>query len=236
MMIAPDQIICRPVEVPVTTTPSVPKRVPVKQKDFSTVIAKTRSRQPVEQQPIQTEAVQNTKKPYVCRLTNKAVSHSRACPTNRRWWTPRLKEGVSYEYTHDDIMLILEGVDTSMIINMKNLFAYFDTTNIAVLDLSYWNVSHVIDMEGMFAGCHNLTMLNVSNWDTTNVQNMSCMFAGCDRIEELDLSTWNVAGVVKMARMFANCSSLKKVDIEWQDIHAVDTASMFTGCSSLEEN
>ena len=50
----------------------------------------------------------------------------------------------------------------------------------------------------MFEGCISLKELDVSNWDTSEVINMEGMFGGCASLKELDVSNWNTSKVTNM--------------------------------------
>ncbi|MBR4589501.1 MAG: BspA family leucine-rich repeat surface protein, partial [Bacteroidaceae bacterium] len=63
-------------------------------------------------------------------------------------------------------------IDTSLITDMSDLFAYNLNFN---GDISRWNISKVTDMSYMFSGATRFDC-DISRWDTSNVTNMQCMF------------------------------------------------------------
>ena len=92
----------------------------------------------------------------------------------------------------------LNWIDVSNITDMSFLFARENiTTN---FDVSKWDVSNVISMNGMFK---NQIVFNcdISNWDVSNVTDMAAMFYNCTRFNQ-DLSKWNVSNVEFMDNMF----------------------------------
>ena len=65
-------------------------------------------------------------------------------------------------------------------------------------DLNFIDVSHVKDMNHMFAD--NDFNGDISQWDVSNVENMNWMFA--ESKFNGDISEWNVSNVKDMNRMF----------------------------------
>ena len=83
------------------------------------------------------------------------------------------------------------------------------------IDLSNFDTSNVVFMDGMFYYCSKLTALDLSNFDTSKVKGMSCMFFNC-----FNLTT--IKGVIDMEsckdtdyyNMFFQCYKLKDVKIK----------------------
>ena len=64
---------------------------------------------------------------------------------------------------------------------MKWLFSFAnDKITVQDIDISEWNVSNVISMEGMFAKCKEFNS-DISNWNVSKVTDMNCMFSGCKK-------------------------------------------------------
>ena len=89
----------------------------------------------------------------------------------------------------------------------------FERTDFEYINLSYWDVSKVENMSGMFSYCYFLKSVgDLSNWDVSNVKDMYHMFYGCDQLKSVgDLSNWNVSNVKNISYMFTYCKQLKSV-------------------------
>ena len=61
-------------------------------------------------------------------------------------------------------------------------------------DLSKWDVSHLTDMGGMFAGARSVNQ-DLSKWDVFRVTNMRGMFNVTKSFNQ-DLSNWDVSRVI----------------------------------------
>ena len=109
-------------------------------------------------------------------------------------------------------------------------------SNLISLDLSGFDTSDVIAMDGMFDGCENLTTLDLSNFDTSNVTDMRDMFYGCSNLT-------TIKGVLDMKScteenyyfMFYKCPKLRGVkiknpptDTDWWKKAGFNSESQFT--------
>jgi len=65
-------------------------------------------------------------------------------------------------------------------------------------NISYWNVSNIIDMSYMFH--RNNLNEDISNWDISSVINMRYMFS--NSIFNQDISTWDISNVEDISYMF----------------------------------
>ncbi|BCD45887.1 hypothetical protein NHP194003_13910 [Helicobacter suis] len=104
----------------------------------------------------------------------------------------------------EDTSMHLGGIDISAITDLSQVFAGSTRENFEGLET--WDVSHVINMYGIFA---NATCLNhdISNWNVSRVEDMSCMFFRCENFNQ-PLNNWNVSRVEDMSDMFAGCDNL----------------------------
>ncbi len=137
-----------------------------------------------------------------------------------------------FAYLYDCTEMDLSGLDTSNVINMREMF--FKCGSLTTLDFSGFDTSNVTDMSEMFYGCSSLTTLDFSGFDTSNVTDMSSMFQYCNNLTSLDLSGWDTSGVTGMSRMFSSCNSLTSLDLSSFDTSCVENMNgMFAVCSSM---
>ncbi|MDB9783264.1 BspA family leucine-rich repeat surface protein, partial [Winogradskyella sp.] len=83
-------------------------------------------------------------------------------------------------------------------------------------DISLWDVSNVVTMEGMFENAISFNQ-NIDSWDVSSTINMGNMFNSCQEGNgsfNQDLSSWNFNSSVFLGGIF-NCSS---VDVDNYDV------------------
>ena len=108
--------------------------------------------------------------------------------------------------------------------------------NIIEIDLSKFDTSKVISMEGMFKNCDNLQNINFENFNTSLVNNMASMFENCISLESLDLSSFDTSKVTNMKSLFKNCHSLSSLDLSnFETLNLINMEYMFFGCSWLSD-
>ena len=92
---------------------------------------------------------------------------------------------------------------------MSYLFAYCSKLN-NLSDISKWNTSKVINMEGVFLECSSLFRLpDISKWTTSNVINMSKLFQNCKRLKTLGkIEEWDSGNVENTLKIIEGCESL----------------------------
>ena len=84
--------------------------------------------------------------------------------------------------------------------------------NLEYLDISSFDTTQVLFMEGMFYECSSLTSLNLSHFNTENVINMNSMF-GKLKLSSLDLSNFKTSKVTDMGNMFDSCVNLEYINL-----------------------
>lgn len=100
--------------------------------------------------------------------------------------------------------------------------------------LSNLNTTNVINMDGMFKGCHGFTSLDLSGLDTQNVTSMYGMFYEMSGLKSLNLGHFNTAQVYDMSNMFYGCSLLTSLDLSsFETTNVIDMGGMFESCYSL---
>ena len=126
----------------------------------------------------------------------------------------------------------LSNFDSSQVIKMDGMFS--GCKKITSIDLTNFKTSSCTNMNSMFAVCELLTSLNLSGFDTSLVKNMGAMFYDCKSITQLDLSKFKTSLVTKMNSMFRDCVNLNSIDLTSFDTSSVDNMNiMFYYCSSL---
>ena len=113
----------------------------------------------------------------------------------------------------------LEWLNTSAVTDMSFLFEDRRKFNGKI---SSWDVSHVIEMEGLF----NATSFtgNISDWDVSSVENMADLFAYSQF--NGNISKWNVSNVRIMHQMFRSASFNGDIS-NWKTPKLQSTIRMF---------
>lgn len=126
----------------------------------------------------------------------------------------------------------LDGLDTSAVTNMGNMFRKCSV--LTALDLSKFDTSNVLNMANMFQSCAALEKLDVSSFNTSKVTNMAAMFNGCQALTSLYLTNFDTSAVTDMSSMFRNCIALTVLDISSFDNSVVTSPlQMFSLCTQL---
>lgn len=123
------------------------------------------------------------------------------------------------------------GLDTSNVINMKDMFYGCTIDN---LDLSEFKTNNVESMSYMFYNSSISHIDGISKWDTSSLVNLEYMFSESSVIEEINLSDWNVSTVENMANMFANSRDVVTINLsKWNPKKVESIISMFQNCKKL---
>lgn len=146
----------------------------------------------------------------------------------------RLQENIEYPD--------FSGINIKKITSLITLFPILGTYDIDIrkikyLDLSDWDTSNVINMQGMFSNCEGLVEIKLSSkFNTFNVKTMANMFSGCKSLISIDLSNFDTSNVQNMSDMFSQCESLKTIDISnFNTQNVIDFSFMFWDCISLQD-
>ena len=122
----------------------------------------------------------------------------------------------------------LNCIDVSEVTDMSDVFSNQGFEG----DVSEWDVSNVVKMDGMFAGCRKFNC-NLSNWDVRNVKSMENMFQNC-RVFNQPLENWDVSSVENMEDMFRGCHRFNQDLSKWDVRNVKDMNSMFINCLDFE--
>ncbi len=112
----------------------------------------------------------------------------------------------------------LNMIDTSAIIDMKNLFNNDSTFN---GDITRWNTSNVTDMSGMFADASAFNQ-DIGAWDVGKVTHADSMFSGASAFNQ-DIGNWNVSNLMHINFMFSSATAFNQ-DISNWDVQKVKPA------------
>ena len=114
-------------------------------------------------------------------------------------------------YKGTDLTEETKNLDTSLITDMSNLFAY--CTYVTSADFSEWDTSNVTNMYYMFYDFYSMPSLDLTSFDTRNVTNMAGMFGRMVNAKRLNLSSFDTSKVTNMNAMFYLCMKLEYLDI-----------------------
>lgn len=147
-------------------------------------------------------------------------------------WCPDTEE-TSTGWEAPESVLNISNFDTSHVVNMQGTFSYSAT--LRELDLSHFDTSKVTDMSNMFSYCTSLQELDLTSFDTSNVADMRNMFIQNVELEKLDVSSFDTSSVKNMENMFYGCCKLEQLDVSGFNTRRVmDMSDMFYSCYSLD--
>ncbi|WP_258099993.1 BspA family leucine-rich repeat surface protein [Marinoscillum pacificum] len=102
--------------------------------------------------------------------------------------------------------------------------------------LNNWDVSSVVDFEGMFAGAEAFNQ-NLSSWDMSSAVSINSMFSGAINFNQ-NLSTWDVSGVSDMSNAFYQANTFDQDLGDWDMSSVTDATDMlsYSGLNTLNYN
>lgn len=125
----------------------------------------------------------------------------------------------------------LSHFKTGNVTTMQSMFNNFEGSK---LDLSGWDTSKVIKMNGMFSGCKYLnTITGFNSWDTPSVTDMSSMFYQCTALKTIDLSNFDTSKVTNMTTMFYYGRAQTINFSNWNTDNVSSNNMMFYQCTAL---
>ena len=122
---------------------------------------------------------------------------------------------------------------------IKSLEAiFYGCSNLESLDIESIDTSECNNIRALFYSCplqtENIQKI-VDMLDTSNVTTFLGPFDSCSLLEELDVSHFNTSNGTDFHNFCQNSKLLRKIDLSNFDMKkATNTATMFSGCSSLE--
>ncbi|WP_301554495.1 BspA family leucine-rich repeat surface protein [Lactiplantibacillus pentosus] len=113
-------------------------------------------------------------------------------------------------FWHNKQLLLIDGLtdwDTSQVVTMTNMFAH---SGVQHLDLSNFDSSSLVEMDGAFGQMANLESIRFgSKFTTEHVTDMNGLFADDEKLKSLDLSYFNMKNVEANWQMLAGLTSLQ---------------------------
>jgi surface protein len=110
----------------------------------------------------------------------------------------------------------------------------FSNTTLFNQNISYWNTSNIINMNGMFYGTKVFNQ-NISAWSTLNVTNMANMFNTAEAFNQ-NISSWNTSKVTTMNSMFNTAKAFNQNISAWNTLNVTSMADMFYGATAFNQN
>ena len=115
-----------------------------------------------------------------------------------------------------------DGIDYAL--NFYRCFLGYESIRV-ISELSSIDSSKIISTELMFAGLRDLTDISplLSWWDMSNVRNMSGMFWGCEALTDLTLlSSWQVSDDCNLSGFYScygHGDYLDRPPLPWEEPH-----------------
>lgn len=123
--------------------------------------------------------------------------------------------------------------DLSVATDMSNGFR--DCYNVTIANIANWNVSHIENMEGLFAGFSSFNG-DISGWNVSSVTNMKEMFYNnFGSPFNQNIGGWTVSSVTNMKKMFYGCDLFNQNLNSWNVSQVTDMEGMFSGCTSFDQ-
>ena len=120
--------------------------------------------------------------------------------------------------------------------NLDHLFARCSRNNTAHVDfdpdLGKWDVAHVVDMAGLFTGCHSFQGRGLAQWKVPNLKKAAHAFSACSAFDA-DLSAWRPVRLAFATGMFEGCHRFDADLSEWRPRLAL-VERMFKGCLAFK--
>jgi len=106
-----------------------------------------------------------------------------------------------------------------------------------ILGADTWDTGNVVQFSRMFHNAENLKNIDVSNWNTSNAMYLDGLFKGCSNLtsDVIDVSKWNVEKVTTIDAMFARASGFTgSIGLENWYMPALTTMEMTFSSTNFE--
>jgi len=124
-----------------------------------------------------------------------------------------------------------DSPDLSGVTTISYMFEYAENFS---GDLSGWNTSNILYMNGVFVGAESFDS-DLGNWDVSSVIEMEDMFNGASSFDS-DLGSWDVSSVTTMKAMFVSASSFNSDINSWNVSAVTDMGAMFSGATAFDQD
>ena len=142
--------------------------------------------------------------------------------------------------------IIIETGDENVFIPEENKFIVtkefandlslflFSCYSLKFVDMSKFDFSEVVSMNGCFFDCFNLKKVVLpENVTCSNLQSLKLCFTHNGSLEEIDFSTWKFLQVVDMDCAFLDCLNIKKIDLPV--MNTINREHTFHNCEKLNK-
>ena len=117
--------------------------------------------------------------------------------------------------------------------NNLSLFL-FSCYSLKFVDMSKFDLSEVVSMNGCFFDCFNLKKVVLpENVTCSNLQSLKLCFTHNGSLEEIDFSTWKFLQVVDMDCTFLDCLNIKKIGLPV--MNTINREHTFHNCENLNK-
>ena len=118
--------------------------------------------------------------------------------------------------------------------SVSNTFQNFFNNISFNSNISFWDVSNVINMDGMFFNA-DLFNQDISSWDTSKVENMGSLFKNASSFNQ-SISGWNTSKVTKMLDLFRGARTFNQDISSWDTVNVNSMSNMFNGATSFNQD
>jgi len=126
---------------------------------------------------------------------------------------------------------------TTLVTDMSgsaNPFKNFFNNNSFNSKISHWDVSNVIDMDGMFFNASSFNQ-DISDWDVSKVTNMGSIFKNASSFNQ-NIESWDTSNVTKMLDMFRNAIAFNQNIENWNTSNVISMERMFLDASTFNQD
>ncbi len=127
------------------------------------------------------------------------------------------------------VPLILPSSVTSLRLTFSGTENFFNDSNV-----TFWDVSNVTDMYGMFRGASVFNQ-DIGSWDVSSVTDMGMMFYNATSFNQ-PIGSWDVSSVTNMGLMFYNADSFNQPIGSWDVSSVAYLGSMFNRADAFNQD